>query len=93
MARRTAEELQLHHNRESHDGKGTTVRGLKGLHIYTASNEMDVVPIGATTLKTQGLEVEPATEKLKEDATRPIAVPPASTTPRNGPTPDSEAAN
>jgi hypothetical protein len=30
---------------------------------------MDVVPIGATTLETQGLEVDPATGKLKEAAT------------------------
>jgi len=69
VARRTAEELQLHHNRESHDGKGTTVRGQKGPHVHTASNEMDIVPIGATTLKTQGLKAEPATGKLKEAAT------------------------
>ena len=43
---------------------------------------MDVVPIGTTTLKTLGLEVEPATGKLKEAATRQIADPPASTMPR-----------
>jgi len=30
---------------------------------------MDIVPIGATTLKTQGLKAEPATGKLKEAAT------------------------
>ncbi len=43
--------------------------GQKGLHVYTASNEMDNVPIGATTLKTQGLKADPARGKLKEAAT------------------------
>ena len=51
------------------------MRGQEGLHVYTASNEMDIVPIGATTLKTLGLEADPATGKLKEAATRPIAGP------------------
>jgi hypothetical protein len=44
-------------------------RGQKGLHVYIASNEMDIVPIGATTLATQGLKADPATGKLKEAAT------------------------
>jgi hypothetical protein len=44
-------------------------REQKSLHAYTASNEMDAVPIGATTLKTQGLKADPATGKLKEAAT------------------------
>jgi hypothetical protein len=85
VARRTAEELQLHHNKESHDGKATTVRGQKGLHAYTASNEMNVVPIGAETL---GLKVNPATGKLKEAATYPIASPG-----KHNASPASEAAN
>jgi len=54
VARITAEELQLHHNREGHDGKGTTVRGQKGLHVYTASNEMDVVPIDTGARPSRG---------------------------------------
>ncbi len=44
-------------------------RGQKSLHAYTASNEMDIVPIGATTLEILGLEVDPAAGKLKEAAT------------------------
>jgi hypothetical protein len=55
-----------------HDGKAATVRGQKGLHADTASNEMNVVPIGAETL---GLKVNPAAGKLKEAATHPIASP------------------
>lgn len=46
------------------------MRGQKGLHAYTASNETNVVPIGAETL---GLKVNPAAGKLKEAVKHPIA--------------------
>jgi len=43
--------------------------GRKAYTHILISNDVDVVLIGATTLETLGLEVDPVTEKLKETTT------------------------
>jgi len=45
------------------------VMGRKAYVHMLASNDADIVLIGATTLETLGLEVDPTTEKLKETTT------------------------
>jgi predicted aspartyl protease len=43
--------------------------GRKAYVHMLVSNDVDIVLIGATTLKTLGLEVDPTTGKLKEATT------------------------
>ena len=43
--------------------------GRKAYTHILISNDVDVVLIGATTLKTLGLEVDPTTGRLKEATT------------------------
>jgi clan AA aspartic protease len=81
VPRRIAEELQLPviGRRRVATAKGTTelddcisiveVMGRKAYTRILASNDVDVVLIGATTLETLGLEVDPVTGKLKEATT------------------------
>jgi len=45
------------------------VMGRKAYVHMLVSNDVDIVLIGATTLETLGLEVDPVTEKLKETTT------------------------
>jgi clan AA aspartic protease len=81
VPRRIAEELQLPTigRRRVATAKGATeldecvgVVEVMGRRAYThilASDDIDVVLIGATTLEILGLEVDPAAGKLKEAAT------------------------
>jgi clan AA aspartic protease len=81
LPRKIAEELQLPviGRRRVTTAKGTTeldecvgiveVMGRKAYVHMLASNDIDIVLIGATTLETLGLEVDPVTEKLKETTT------------------------
>jgi len=81
VPRRIAEELQLPtiDRRRVATAKGATeldecvgVVEVMGRRAYThilASDDIDVVLIGATTLEILGLEVDPAAGKLKEAAT------------------------
>jgi clan AA aspartic protease len=81
IPRRIAEELQLPviGRRRVATAKGTAeldecigVVGVMGRKAYVhmlASNDTDTVLIGATTLETLGLEVDPTTGKLKEATT------------------------
>jgi clan AA aspartic protease len=81
VPRRIAEELQLPviGRRRVVTAKGTAeldecvgiveVMGRKAYVHMLASNDVDVVLIGATTLETLGLEVDPTTGKLKEATT------------------------
>jgi len=81
VPRRIAEELQLPviGRRRVATAKGTTeldecvgvveVMGRKAYVHMLVSNDVDIVLIGATTLETLGLEVDPTTGKLKEATT------------------------
>jgi clan AA aspartic protease len=81
IPRRIAEELQLPviGRRRVATAKGTTeldecigvveVMGRKAYVHMLVSNDVDIVLIGATTLETLGLEVDPTTGKLKEATT------------------------
>jgi Predicted aspartyl protease len=81
LPRRIAEELQLPviGRRRVATAKGTAeldecigvveVMGRKAYVHMLASNDVDIVLIGATTLETLGLEVDPTTGKLKETTT------------------------
>jgi len=81
VPRRIAEELQLPviGRRRVATAKGTTeldecvgVMEVMGRKAYThilVSNDVDIVLIGATTLETLGLEVDPTTGRLKEATT------------------------
>jgi len=81
VPRRIAEELQLPTigRRRVMTAKGTTeldecvgvveVMGRKAYTHILVSDDIDIVLIGATTLETLGLEVDPVTGKLKEAAT------------------------
>jgi clan AA aspartic protease len=78
---RIAEELQLPviGRRRVATAKGTTeldecisiveVMGRKAYTHILASNDVDTVQIGVTTLETLGLEVDPTTGRLKEATT------------------------
>jgi len=81
IPRKIAKELQLPTigRRKVATAKGTTeldecvgvveVTGRKAYVHMLASNDVDIVLIGATTLETLGLEVDPTTGKLKEATT------------------------
>jgi len=81
IPRRIAEELQLPviGRRRVATAKGTAeldecigvveVMGRKAYVHMLASNDVDIALIGATTLETLGLEVDPTTGKLKETTT------------------------
>jgi len=81
VPRRIAEELQLPviGRRRVATAKGTAeldecvgvveVMGRKAYVHMLVSNDVDIVLIGATTLETLGLEVDPTTGKLKEATT------------------------
>jgi clan AA aspartic protease len=81
LPRRIAEELQLPviGRRRVATAKGTTeldecvgvveVMGRKAYVHMLISNDADTVLIGATTLETLSLEVDPTTGKLKEATT------------------------
>ena len=81
LPRRIAEELQLPTigRRRVMTAKGTTeldecvgvveVMGRKAYTHILVSDDIEIVLIGATTLETLGLEVDPVTGKLKEAAT------------------------
>ena len=81
VPRRVTDELQLPviGRRRVATAKGTAeldecvgiveVMGRKAYVHMLASNDVDVVLIGATTLETLGLEVDPTTGKLKEATT------------------------
>jgi clan AA aspartic protease len=81
IPRKIAKELQLPTigRRKVATAKGTTeldecvgvveVTGRKAYVHMLASNDVDIVLIGATTLETQGPEVDPTTGKLKEATT------------------------
>ena len=81
LPRRIAEELQLPviGRRRVATAKGTAelnecigvveVMGRKAYVHTLVSNDVDIVLIGATTLETLGLEVDPTTGKLKEATT------------------------
>ena len=81
VPRRIAEELQLPviGRRRVATAKGTVeldecvgvveVMGRKAYVHMLVSNDVDIVLIGATTLETLGLEVDPTTGKLKETTT------------------------
>jgi Predicted aspartyl protease len=81
LPRKIAEELQLPviGRRRVATAKGTAeldecvgvveVMGRKAYVHMLVSNDVDIVLIGATTLETLGLEVDPVTEKLKETTT------------------------
>jgi len=81
IPRKIAEELQLPviGRRRVATAKGTTeldecvgvveVMGRKAYAHMLTSNDTDTVLIGATTLKTLGLEADPTTGKLKEATT------------------------
>jgi predicted aspartyl protease len=77
VPRRVADELQLPRHRQ--EKKGVTeldecidIVEVMGRKVYVhilASNDADIVLIGATTLETLGLEVDLTTGKLKEATT------------------------
>jgi len=77
VPRRVADELQLPRHRQ--EKKGVTeldecidiveVMGRKAYVHMLVSDDVDIVFIGATTLETLGLEVDPTTGKLKEATT------------------------
>jgi len=81
VPRRVADELQLPviGKRRAATAKGTAeldecvgvveVMGRKAYVHMLVSNDVDIVLIGATTLETLGLEVDPTTGKLKEATT------------------------
>jgi aspartyl protease family protein len=81
VPRRVAEELQLPTigRRRVMTAKGATeldecvgvveVMGRKAYTHILVSDDIEIVLIGATTLETLGLEVDPAAGKLKEAAT------------------------
>jgi clan AA aspartic protease len=81
VPRRVADELQLPviGKRREATAKGTTeldecvgvveVMGRKAYVHILVSNDVDIALIGATTLETLGLEVDPTTGKLKETTT------------------------
>ena len=81
VPRRIAEELQLPTigRRRVMTAKGTTeldecvgvveVMGRKAYTHILVSDDIEIVLIGAATLETLGLEVDPAAGKLKEAAT------------------------
>ncbi len=81
LPRRIAEELQLPviGRRRVATAKGAAeldecvgvveVMGRKAYVHMLVSNDVDIVLIGATTLETLGLEVDPTTGKLKEATT------------------------
>ena len=81
LPRRIAEELQLPviGRRRVATAKGTAeldecvgvveVMGRKAYVHMLVSNDVDTVLIGATTLETLGLEVDPVTGRLKEATT------------------------
>jgi clan AA aspartic protease len=81
VPRRVAEELQLPviGRRRAATAKGVTeldecigVVGVMGRKAYShilVSDDIGVALIGAAALETLGLEVDPATEKLKESKT------------------------
>jgi len=81
VPRSIAEELQLPiiGRRRVMTAKGTTeldecvgvveVMGRKAYTHILVSDDIEIVLIGATTLETLGLEVDPVTGKLKEAAT------------------------
>jgi len=81
VPRRIAEELQLPTigRRRVMTAKGATeldecvgvveVMGRKAYTHILVSDDIEIVLIGATTLETLGLEVDPVTGKLKEAAT------------------------
>jgi len=81
VPRRVAEELQLPviGRRRAATAKGVAeldecigvveVMGRKAYTHILVSDDIDVVLIGATTLETMGLEVDPVTGKLKEAKT------------------------
>jgi len=81
IPRRVADELQLPviGKRRTATAKGVTeldecidiveVMGRKAYVHMLVSNDVDIVLIGATTLETLGLEVDPTTGKLKETTT------------------------
>ena len=81
VPRRIAEELQLPviGRRRVAAAKGITeldecigiveVMGRKAYTHILVSNDVDIVLIGATTLETLGLEVDPTTGRLKEATT------------------------
>jgi clan AA aspartic protease len=81
VPRRVADELQLPviGRRRVATAKGAAeldecvgiveVMGRKAYTHMLVSNDVDIVLIGATTLETLGLEVDPTTEKLKETTT------------------------
>jgi clan AA aspartic protease len=81
VPRRIAEELQLPviGRRRVATAKGTVeldecvgvveVMGRKAYVHMLVSNDVDIVLIGATTLETLGLQVDPTTGKLKEATT------------------------
>jgi clan AA aspartic protease len=81
VPRRVADELQLPviGKRRAATAKGTVeldecigvveVMGRKAYVHMLASNDIDIVLIGATTLETLGLEVDTTTGKLKETTT------------------------
>jgi predicted aspartyl protease len=81
VPRRVAEELQLPviGKRRAATAKGTAeldecigvveVMGRKAYVHMLVSNDVDIVLIGAITLETLGLEVDPTTGKLKETTT------------------------
>ena len=81
IPRKIAKELQLPviGRRRVATAKGTTeldecigvveVMGRKAYVHMLVSNDVDIVLIGATTLETLGLEVDPTTGKLKEATT------------------------
>jgi clan AA aspartic protease len=78
VPRRVAEELQLPviGRRRAATAKGVAeldecigiveVMGRKAYSHILVSDDIDVAPIGAVTLETMGLEVDPATGRLKE---------------------------
>ena len=77
VPRRVADELQLPRHRQ--EKKGVTeldecidiveVMGKKAYVHMLVSDDVDIVLIGAATLETLGLEVDPTTGKLKEATT------------------------
>jgi predicted aspartyl protease len=81
VPRRVADELQLPviGKRRAATAKGTAeldecigvveVMGRKAYTHMHISNDIDIALIGATTLETLGLEVDPTTGKLKEATT------------------------
>jgi len=81
VPRRVADELQLPviGKRRATTAQGVTelderigiveVMGRKAYVHMLVSNDVDIVLIGATTLETLGLEVDPVTGKLKETTT------------------------